>query len=228
MRGVRSIPALASTSKLSINSPKTSSCVWPAAALPMRTGRRALIAGQPVQLVFLQAAAAIDPIDDLHRRGLACDRAQDPVTPARRLFVEAGVEQRGQREGGVAQPAVAIVPVRRSARNFGQSKRRGGDDPAAFPIDQRAQRDQRASHSAVPAAFRLEPADPALPLLLRRLDQGINLQGRGQRRRRWRIGRGRRRSSRPWRARSGRWRRRSPSSVRRDSRGRRDPGRPRK
>ncbi len=94
-RGVRSIPALARTAKLSINSPKTSSCVWPEAALPMRTGVGALIAGQALQLPFRQAAAAIDPVDDLHRRGLACDRAQDPVAPARRLFVEAGVEQRG-------------------------------------------------------------------------------------------------------------------------------------
>ena len=116
--------------------------------------RGALIAGQPVKLPLGQEAAAVDPVDDLHRGGLACDRAQDPVAPARRLFVEAGVEQRGQREGGVAQPAIAIVPVCRSAWDLGQSKRRGGDDPAAFPVDQRAQRDQRAANSPVPRAFR--------------------------------------------------------------------------
>ena len=52
-------------------------------------------------------------------RGLARDRAQQPVAPGVRLVVVARVHQREQRQRRIAQPAEAIVPVADAAECSG-------------------------------------------------------------------------------------------------------------
>jgi len=75
----------------------------PAGGVADADRNRALIAGQAVQLVFVQTAAAVRPVDDLHLGGRSGDRPQNPVAPAPRLLVEAGVEQRSHGEGARSQ-----------------------------------------------------------------------------------------------------------------------------
>ena len=111
---------------------------------------RALVAGEPGELQFRQAALAGDAVHDLHLRRAAGDRAHQPVAPGARLVVVAGVHQREQRERGVAQPAVAVVPVAHAADLLGQRGGRRGDDAAGRRVGQRLQRDERAAHRAAP------------------------------------------------------------------------------
>ena len=107
---------------------------------------RAFIAGQPARFPFQQAALAHDAVHDLHIGRRARHRAQQPIVPGRGFLGVAAVHQRQQREGGVAQPAKAIVPVSRAAELFRQRGRGCGDDAAGRPIGQRLQRDQRSHH----------------------------------------------------------------------------------
>ena len=85
--------------------------------------------------------------------GSPADGAQQPVAPGARLVGVAGVEQREQRERGVAQPAVAVVPVAHAAELLGQRGRRRGDDPAGRRVGERLERDQRADDCLAPLAL---------------------------------------------------------------------------
>ncbi len=82
--------------------------------------------------------------------GAAGGGAQQPVAPGARLVVVAGVHQRQQRERGVAQPAVAVVPVARAADLLGQRRRRRRDDAAGRRVGQRLEGDQRAHDRVAP------------------------------------------------------------------------------
>ena len=113
---------------------------------PDRPG--AFIAHQPVRLPFQQAPLAEDAVHDLHVLRRAGGGAQQPIVPGQRLFGVAGVHQRQQREGGVAQPAKPVVPVAAAAELFRQRGRRRRDDAAGRRIGERLQRDQR-SHQEV-------------------------------------------------------------------------------
>ena len=76
--------------------------------------------------------------------GLPGDRPQQPLAPRRGLVDVAAHHQRVEREGGVAQPAVAVVPVAHAAELLGQRRGRRGDDAAGRRVGQRLERDQRA------------------------------------------------------------------------------------
>ena len=73
-----------------------------------------LIAGQPGNLVFVEPAFACDAVHRLHVVGRAGDGAQKPLAPRAGFIEEARADQRQKREGRVAQPAIAIVPVART------------------------------------------------------------------------------------------------------------------
>jgi hypothetical protein len=64
--------------------------------------------------------------------------------PVSGLVVVAEMHQREQRESGITQPAIAVIPVSNSADEFRQGRGRCSDDPSAWSIGQRFQRDQRA------------------------------------------------------------------------------------
>ena len=59
--------------------------------------------------------------------------------PRLRLVENAGPDQRIKREGRVAKPAIAIVPIARPAELFGQGGRRGRDNAAGLPVRERLQ-----------------------------------------------------------------------------------------
>ena len=104
--------------------------------------QRAFIPRQPVRLPFQQAALTHDAVHDLHMRRRAGHRAQQPIVPAQGFLGVAAVHQRQQREGGIAQPAEAVIPVARAAELFRQRGRGRGDNAAGRQIGQRLQRDQ--------------------------------------------------------------------------------------
>ena len=147
-------------------------------------GPRALVAGQPRRLVFRQAAPAVEPVHDLHPLRAAGDRPEDPVPPLAGLLGVAGIEQRGQREGRVAQPAIAVVPVHAAAGLLRQAERRGRQEPAGMLVDQRAQGDQRALDRPRPVARLIEPADPVGPFALGLGERPLRIGLRAQRVRR--------------------------------------------
>ncbi len=107
-------------------------------------GPRAFVTGKPRHLPLGETPLAGDAIHDLHLVGCARERAQKPIAPGFRLLVVAGVHQGLQREGRVAQPAVAVVPVARAGELLRERGRRRRDDAAGGAIGQRFQGDQRA------------------------------------------------------------------------------------
>ena len=82
-------------------------------------GRRVLITGQPRQLGLRQPPGAVEGVHDLEVGGITGDRAQQPLAPCFGLVVIPGGEQCLERRGGVAQPAVAVIPVARAPELLG-------------------------------------------------------------------------------------------------------------
>ena len=107
-------------------------------------GRRPLVAGQVVEGVLGQVPRAVDGVHDLEVVGVAGHGPQQPVSPEPGLVGVARVDQRLDRQRGVAQPAVAVVPVALAAEVLGQRRRRGGHDAAGLLVGHQAQGEQRA------------------------------------------------------------------------------------
>src|SRR5262249_36153943 len=70
-----------------------------------------LIATQPRQLPLRQQALTRDSVQDLHPLRIAGHGTLQPRAPQLCLVIEPAVHHRLQREGGIAQPAVTIIPV---------------------------------------------------------------------------------------------------------------------
>ena len=98
------------------------------------------------------------PVHDLHVGRVARDRAQEPLAPGLGLVPVAGVQHREQRQGRVAEPAVAVVPVADAADLLGQRGRRRGDDAAGGRVGERLEDEQRLVDLLVVVAV-----VPALP-----------------------------------------------------------------
>ncbi len=100
--------------------------------------------GQPRHVELRQPPLARQAVHDLQVGRVAGDRAQQPVAPRLGLLLVARGEQRVQGEGGVAQPAVPVVPVAHTAQLLGERGGGGGDDTAGRPVGERLQGDQGA------------------------------------------------------------------------------------
>ena len=104
--------------------------------------RGALVPGQPVAARYSGSRRSpSSAVHDLQVGRVAGDGAQQPLPPGPGLVVVTGAEQRLQGEGGVAQPAVAVVPVAGAAELLGQRGGRGRDDAAGRRVGQRLERD---------------------------------------------------------------------------------------
>ena len=113
-----------------------------------------LVPVEPAQLGLGEAAAPGEGVHDLQVLGVAGDGSQQPVPPGLGLGGVPAAGEGLQGECGVAQPAVAVVPVPRAADLFRQrGGGRGGDAPARG-VGQRLQDQQRASHRLAVAARR--------------------------------------------------------------------------
>ena len=145
-------------------------------------GPAALVAGQMRQLELRQVAFAQRAVEDLEVRRVAADGAQQPVAPRARLVEETGPEQRVEREGGVAQPAVAVIPVAAAAELLGQAGGRRGHDAAARSVGQRLEREQGAPERVAPFPVAAGgAANPLAPPGLRHGDLVRGVERRGRR-----------------------------------------------
>ena len=145
-----------------MTSPGTSSWNWLQAALPTRTGAEWLVAAEPAELDLGQPALALDPVHDLQLRRLAGDGAEEPLAPGAGLVDVAGVHHRQQGEGGVAEPAEAVVPVADPAELLGEAGRRRRHDPAGRRVGQGLQGDQRPLDRVGPSLFVGRPVAGAI------------------------------------------------------------------
>ena len=86
-------------------------------------------------------------------RRVAGDRPQQPLaarpSPPRRSRTRSSAEQR---DGGVAQPAEAVVPVAYAAELLGQRRGRRGDDAAGRRVGECLESRQRAAYGVLPVA----------------------------------------------------------------------------
>jgi hypothetical protein len=105
---------------------------------------RAFVPGQPWHLPLRQPPLAPKPVHDLQLVRAAGDGPQQPIPPCAGLVIKSRMHQSQQREGGVAQPAVAVVPISRAADLLGQRGGRRRDNSAGRGEGQALQRDQRA------------------------------------------------------------------------------------
>src|SRR5690348_4927090 len=100
-------------------------------------------------------------------RSLACHGAEQPVTPSCGLAVKSSIHESPEREGCIAQPTVAIVPVPLAADFLGQRSGWSSNNPAGWRIRQCFQNDQRAFHCVLCWPLIRALADPIPPEVLR-------------------------------------------------------------
>lgn len=109
-----------------------------------------------------QPSSAVEPVHDLQVPRVTRDGALEPRAPLRRLLAEALLDECLERERGVAQPAVAVVPVALAAERLGQRRGDGRDDAPRGEVRQQTQDEQRPHHGlavrpVVRAAARPQP-----------------------------------------------------------------------
>ena len=138
---------------------------------------RALIAGEVVEGALGQVLLAADPVHDLQLGVLGAD-ADEEAHEVARLLVEAEGVHRPEREGGVADPAVAVVPVALAAGGLGQRGGRRGDDRAGRSVGEALQHQGRALQVDAPGMVgEVAVAQPLAPELAGRLQPLERLGG---------------------------------------------------
>ena len=138
---------------------------------------RALVSGQPLELELGETTLATDPVHGLQRLRVTGGRAQQPLAPAQRLALIAADHEGLERQGRVAHPAVAVVPVARAAERLRQRRGRRRDDAAGRLVRQRLQGEQRAQHRLAPFARVLATRRPVRPGGGRVLDERARVFG---------------------------------------------------
>ena len=111
-------------------------------------------------MVSVQLLLAADPVHDL-QLGVALADRLDEAHEVGRLVVEPEHVQAPEREGRVADPGVAVVPVALAAGRLRQRRRQRGDHAAGRRVDQPLQGQRRALQLRAPGvvgeAAALEP-----------------------------------------------------------------------
>ena len=154
-----------------------SSCSWRGGGVADAHGARIFVAGEPVDLPLDELTLAFEAVHDLDLVGTAGEGAQEPVLPGDGFVEIAGVGQGEQGEGGVAQPAIAVVPVAHAADGFRQRSGDGGDDAAGGAKGQGLEGDEGALHGVAVLALVLQARGSSAAKSFRCL--------RGPARRRW-------------------------------------------
>src|SRR3546814_14024590 len=81
-----------------------------------------------------QGTFATQAIHDLHLVRVTCNRAGQPVAPGACLVEITQAHEGQQGHGGVAQPAIAVVPVAFAAQFFGKRRRGCSHDASGGQI----------------------------------------------------------------------------------------------
>ena len=120
--------------------------VFSSVAYPHRPA--AGVSGQVGDVGLGRQVASGDEVQRLQPLGFvaAFDDAQQPVQEGERLVIAAEVNQRVRGHAGIAQPAVAVVPVADAADVFGQAGGGGGKDGAGGAVHERLQCQRAAAH----------------------------------------------------------------------------------
>ena len=112
---------------------------------------RAGVAGELVDRRLGQVAAPVDAVHDLQRAVGVGLEVGDELHELVGLPVEVQPVQRLQREGRVADPGVAVVPVALAARRLGQRGGERGDRRAGRHVREALDRERRALDRLAPA-----------------------------------------------------------------------------
>ena len=137
---------------------------------------RARIAGEVVAGRLGQVAAAVDPVHDLQRPVLGRLDVGDELHELVGLPVEVEPVERLQREGRVAHPGVAVVPVALAARRLRQRGRERRDRRAGRHVRQALDRQRRALDRVAEAVVGdPRPPEPGPPEACRRGDPRLGL-----------------------------------------------------
>ena len=124
----------------------------------------AAVAGQAFHFMFVQLLLEVDAIQRLQAAiggGDVEDVAQEFLHAAR----GAQAVQCAHHEGGIAQPAVAIVPVARRVGRFRDGGGHGRDDRAAVFVLAQLQGDGAADHRFLPVQWNGQVAHPFAPVV---------------------------------------------------------------
>src|SRR5882724_8965177 len=124
---------------------------------------RAAVAVQGGQGVLRDARLAVHVVEHpelgmAHPRGI-----EEPGEEGLPLLLVAQVEERGQGPGGIARPAVAVVPVARAADRLGERGGGGGDHRARGSVGQELQQEDAAQDRLGEGAVVAAAAGPGLP-----------------------------------------------------------------
>ena len=138
------------------------------------------VAGEVVELALGELAATVDAVHDLEVLGVSRDRPQQPVAPAPRLVGVAGPDERLEREGRVAQPAEAVVPVAFAAEVLRERGGRSRHDAPGLVVGHQAQGEQAATDQVAVGDVGGAGERPALVLDPGRLDAVVEGDRLGQ------------------------------------------------
>ena len=114
--------------------------------------RRIFVTRQPRRDPFGQPPLTGDAVHDLQLARTAGYRAQQPFAPCLRLVEVTGTHGAEQNQRGVAQPAIAVVPVALAADFFRQRCGGSGDHAAGRRVGQRLERQHGAQYGVRPLA----------------------------------------------------------------------------
>ena len=131
----------------------------------------AFISRQPFELQLRQPALARQAIHDVDLRRIAGYCPQEPLAPGQCLVAMAAHHEAVQREGGVTDPAIAIVPIPNAADLLGKRGSRRRHHAAGRCVRQRLQRQERPQHLLAVRSLVGAAARPLLPPLLRLAEQ---------------------------------------------------------
>src|SRR5437762_9225273 len=141
--------------------------------LPVALEVRQGLLGEPV--------ATVDPVHDLEGAvGLELLAARlHPAHEGGRLLGEAEAHEAVEREGGVADPGVAIVPVPLAAELLGKPEGGGRDDGAVRPRGEELEGQRGAVDHLTPAALVGGATEPPAPEVEGALEGVRDVVGRG-------------------------------------------------
>ena len=136
-----------------------------AVADPDRPG--AGVALEVVKGLLVEVGGAVDPVHDLQGSGslagLLAHPVAEPAHERRGLVGEPESEQRMDREGGVPDPGVAVVPVAFAADLLREAGGGCGHEGAGGGVGHQLERDRRAGDHLAPAAAVGRAGQPTPP-----------------------------------------------------------------
>ena len=137
-----------------------------AVANPHRPG--AAVSGQVAQLYLGQIIAAVNAVHDVQLQGLVAALPYPATQPAHKaigLIDKAQAHKGINREGRIANPGIAVIPVTLAPRGFRQAKGGGRNDRALLARGQQLEGQGRAVDHFPPASAIDRLCDPLPPEL---------------------------------------------------------------